>query len=94
MAKSVLRTVGELPAHSHIASVNTTGGHQHSLPMHMGGDSGTVYARATNGGITHDAITNGAGDHSHTVTISKAGNTQPHNNLSPYIAVFMWCRIV
>ena len=60
----------------------------------MGGDSGTVYARATNGDITHNAITNGAGDHSHTVTISKAGNTQPHNNLPPYITVFMWCRMV
>jgi hypothetical protein len=86
-------TVEEMPNHGHSATCSTDGNHNHDLPMHMGGDSGTVYARATNGGITHYATTNSAGSHFHTIVISNTGSNIPHNIMQPYMSVFMWCRI-
>ena len=58
----------------------------------MGGDSGPVYTRATNGGITHNASTNNAGSHSHTINVSSVGDNLSHNNMQPYMPVYMWRR--
>ena len=33
------------------------------------------------------------GGHSHTITISNQGSNTPHNNMQPYINVYMWKRI-
>lgn len=87
-----LDSVGELPSHSHAASISASGDHMHTTPMHMGGDSGPVYTRATNGGITHNASTNNAGSHSHTINVSSVGDNLSHNNMQPYMPVYMWRR--
>ena len=36
--------------------------------------------------------TNSAGDHGHTVTIGNTGGGQAHNNMQPYLAVYIWQR--
>lgn len=92
-AATVVLTVEQIPSHDHTASTSTVGDHTHTLSMHMDGDSGTVYARATNGGITHIATTNGAGSHAHTVLIDKTGGGIAHNNMPPYIVKYCWERI-
>ena len=96
-------SVGELPAHEHKATVATatlTGdvGHiahdsQYGMTVHTGVFSVTTTSRGNgdSGGSAETIHFNGS--HSHSVNISNAGNGQSHNNLQPYIAVFMWCRI-
>ena len=88
-------TVGELPAHNHTASTNTTGNHTHQFQLygpdgntHMNfpSDFDTNYAR-------NKGTTLSAGNHSHTININNTGSSQPHNNIQPYIAVYTWKRV-
>ena len=37
--------------------------------------------------------TSSAGGHTHTVTISNTGGNREHNNMQPYLAVYMWKRL-
>ena len=96
-------SVGELPSHEHKATIATatlTGdvGHiahdsQYGMTVHTGVFSVTTTSRGNgdSGGSAETIHFNGS--HSHSVNISNTGNGQSHNNLQPYIAVFMWCRI-
>ena len=87
-------TVGELPAHNHTASTNTTGNHTHQFQlygpngntnMNFPSDFDTNYAR-------NKGTTLSAGNHSHTININNTGSSQSHNNMQPYLAVYMWKR--
>lgn len=33
------------------------------------------------------------GNHSHTITVNNAGSNTAHNNMQPYIAIYIWKRI-
>lgn len=86
--------VGELPAHNHTASTNTTGNHTHQFQlygpngntnMNFPSDFDTNYAR-------NKGTTLSAGNHSHTININNTGSSQSHNNMQPYLAVYMWKR--
>lgn len=45
------------------------------------------------GDRTYTNSTNTAGSHIHTIAISNTGNDRAHNNMQPYISVFMWQRV-
>lgn len=86
--------VGELPAHNHTASTNTTGNHTHQFQlygpngntnMNFPSDFDTNYAR-------NKGTTLSAGNHSHTININNTGSSQSHNNMQPYLTVYMWKR--
>lgn len=88
-------TVGELPAHNHTASTNTTGNHTHQFQlygpngdtnMNFPSDFDTNYAR-------NKGTTLSAGNHSHTININNTGSSQSHNNMQPYLTVYMWKRV-
>jgi hypothetical protein len=95
-------------AHTHTfsATTNTTGSHQHAAPsapsenssprypFGSGGGSGTE--KQTSGGVytVERALTNSAGDHSHTIsgTTASTGSGGTNANIQPYITVYLWKR--
>lgn len=87
-------SVGEMPSHNHSARTNTTGWHNHGVQTwnteSVGGNAVSSYATATK---TDYIYVDGNGNHSHTVTINNTGSNQSHNNMQPYLAVYMWKRI-
>lgn len=83
-------------SHTHTASTNSTGSHQHLSPdgnqfvtttsgAQYGGAGSSLYPGGSN-------LTQAAGTHSHTVTVDSAGSSGTNANVQPYIVVKMWKR--
>ena len=87
-------TVGELPSHNHTGSTNTTGEHTHQFQLY--GPNGYTHLNFPSDYDTNYARDKGttlsAGNHSHTININNTGSSQSHNNMQPYLAVYMWKR--
>ncbi len=86
-------TVGEMPAHNHIASISTTGNHTHTLKVVDDERSAGNYAAGGASFQNGTATTNSSGNHTHTIVIDNTGLSQAHNNLQPYISIYIWKRI-
>ena len=83
-------TVGELATHSHGAITNDAGAHTHSYSISRSdGDTGMLYGGSSAKG---SAASSSAGAHSHTITVNSTGDGQVHNNMQPWLAVYVWKR--
>lgn len=91
-------TVSESAPHNHTGSATTSGStHTHALTMRAShGESGNGgVPRFSDGDIWSDYKTqnlSAAGEHSHAITINNSGGGQAHNNMQPYLSVYMWKR--
>ena len=102
-------TSSEMPSHSHRANTGSGGSHYHANPAesehsgqasHYGAvdNSNNKFGRSSLENLTrysYEMKTSTAGSHSHSVygSIYNAGDNQAHNNMMPYLAVYMWQRI-
>lgn len=101
-------TIGEMPSHSHSGStnnVNISGGF--NLDGTEQGSSTSAWGSFSLGGIFtpgkgHGSSGGGSNagrtinfnnSHSHNITINSTGSGGTHNNMMPYISVYIWQRI-
>lgn len=83
-----------MPTHSHSASTNTAGTHAHTFTgASIRRPGGTASAKYDFLYPTGTNTTNTAGEHSHIISINNTGASEFHNNMQPYISVYMWKRI-
>lgn len=92
-------TVGEMPSHSHEISLSNNGEHTHKIRRRTGYSNSTSEASSWGCGMAYSNGTEvarvdsqSAGTHTHDVTVNNAGGNTAHNNIQPYISVYIWRR--
>ncbi|MDR1338340.1 MAG: hypothetical protein LBJ73_04935 [Rickettsiales bacterium] len=96
-AKTHTLAATEMPSHNHSGTAQSAGGHQHIFP---GADWDSGWGRGTENQIQWrtDGVkgwnwpVSYAGEHTHTLSIGNTGGGRAHNNMQPYITVYIWRR--
>lgn len=89
-------TTSEMPSHNHAASTESAGAHTHTIGCDTDAAKGTYCSSvhgASTGAESFKGATNSAGAHTHTVTVGAVGGNAAHNNMPPYLAVYVWKRV-
>lgn len=98
---SVVLSVDQMPGHSHSGSTSAAGQHLHNIYGTANETDKWAYVPAyidtqhkllTTSGKSLGTTAYG-GNHYHSLDVDSTGGNQPHNNLPPYLSVYMWERI-
>lgn len=87
-----------MPSHKHTGSTSNTGAHTHTLGRGGNTNTNTVipqYLDTSHWLIssgTNVGVTASSGNHTHTVTLADTGGSSGHNNMPPYLTVYIWQR--
>ena len=94
-------TIGELAKHQHspLPDESTTGTHAFTLNRHYNTDSVARQSVSVGSGLIVMGAKTSASDYAGTSDISQASKTSitgsnlPHNNIQPYISIYMYQRL-
>lgn len=92
-SKEITLTEAQMPKHYHSGTTASAGEHTHKWYYTTDTFTGNAYynnVKDTNTDKSKD--TSSAGAHTHTFTTDSKGSNQPHDNMPPYLAVYMWKR--
>lgn len=96
-SSSVSLSTSHLPSHDHYISVSSASTHSHSSSYgEQGFDPAADWnspGNADSRGSSPAARSSTNGSHSHSLSIGYAGGSSSHNNMMPYLAVYMWQRL-
>ena len=90
--ETCILTVGELPSHNHTAWADAQGNHQHTFKLYHDENNDGGWAASATGHLASTGYTEWSGNHSHNVGVGDTGSNQSHNNMQPYISVYIWKR--
>ena len=87
-------TVGEMPSHSHSAWTDAQGNHNHLVNSKFARTANDKISSQSSGGPNSGSdYTSYNGNHSHNIGIGNTGSSQAHNNMMPYLAIYIWKRV-
>lgn len=84
-----------MPSHGHTGNISLDGNHRHLLSYHDSDGTGQAAARVGSGGepAWRGEGCQYSGTHGHSVAISNTGSNHAHNNMPPYLSIYIWQRI-
>ena len=87
-------TEAELPYHTHTFTTDSAGEHNHRAGYKRidAYGKGTFDGQHWSNYKAGEVRTTSAGEHTHTGTTNGAGGNGKHNNMPPYLTVYMWKR--
>lgn len=88
---SKILSEGQMPSHTHGASVDTTGSHQHGIGVEESAETNGNASVGGDGGDDGDTTANGS--HSHSYTLDSVGSGNSIENRPPYIESYYIMRL-
>lgn len=92
-------TISQIPAHSHSGSTSSDGNHKHGICSgygditNTGGDAFRYQQWANSNRGWHNFLIGDSGNHTHSISTNTVGGGESHNNMPPYLSVFVWKRV-